>query len=524
MMSTSPSGKRGRTRWPIAVAAGTALLLSGCGVADSESPGSSADTVRIVLPIEPTTLEACDSTLSSTGVVIRSNVTEPLIERNPTTGELDPLLATSWEATGETDWTFTLRDDVKFHDGTSFTAEAAAFAIDRAVNLDLGCDVEGQMFGDPNLTLTVVDVTTLVVTTESPDPVLPLRLSFIEIGAPTDAGAKVREPVGTGPYSIKEWKTGINIVLALNNDYWGETPAYKSAEYQWRSEGTVRAAMVSGGEADLALSLSADDGAGDLGLSYPNNETVALRFSGDIAPLNDIRVRQAINFAIDRDGITGSLYEGASEPADQLVPPGVVGYNPSIKPWEYDLDRAKQLIAAARADGVPVDDKITIVARSDQFPKIAQMTEVLQEQLGQAGLNIEVKVAETSVGLQYQVRPFILNEGAIAMLIQHGNQAGDASFSVESYMTTGAAMSMFGTSTFDTLLADAAATTGEARQAAFADALAYEKEELVQFAYIARMSGVIGKSPSVDFEPNSLSGDELRLAEITRAGATGSAP
>lgn len=113
-------------------------------------------------------------------------------------------------------------------------------------------------------------------------------MSFIEIGAPTDADKKIRTPIGTGPYAIKKWDAGQKITLTRNKDYWGEAPAYKRAEYQWRSEGTVRAAMICGDEADLAMSLSADDGAGDMGLEYPNNETVALRFSGDIAPLNRV--------------------------------------------------------------------------------------------------------------------------------------------------------------------------------------------------------------------------------------------
>lgn len=520
MMSSSTTAKALLTRLPssIALLAGSTLLLSACSVANSEPPSADASgTLRIVLPLEPTTLEACDSTLASTGVLVRSNVTEPLIERDPTTGDLEPLLATEWEATSDTEWTFTLRDDVTFQDGALFNAEAAANAIHRAVNSDLGCDVEGQIFGDPELALTVVDETTLVVTTEEPDPVLPLRLSFIEISAPSEEVGKVREPIGTGPYEIENWDAGVKINLVRNDDYWAETPAYSAAEYQWRSEGTVRAAMVTNGEADIAMSLSAEDGAGDLGLTYPNNETVALRFSGDLAPLDDIRIRQAINYAIDRAGITDSLYKEESVPAAQIVPAGVGGFNPDLEPWEYDLDRAKELVAEAKADGVPVDEKITIVARNDQFPRIAQLTEVLQEQLSQAGLNVEAKVAETSVGLQYQVRPFVRDEGAIAMLIQHGNQAGDASFSVDSYMTSNAAMSMFGTADFDSILEEASVKTGDDRQQAYADAFAYEREEVVQFAFIAHMTGMIAKSAAVNYEPNSASGDELRLSEMTPA-------
>lgn len=473
--------------------------------------------LRVVLPIEPTTLEACEATLASTGVVVRSNVTEPLIERDPTTGDLEPKLATEWESTSDTEWTLSLRDDVTFQDGSPFNAEAAAFAIERAVNSDLACDVEGQIFGDENLGVEVVNDTTLTITTDGVDSVLPLRLSFIEVGAPEDAESKVRTPVGTGPYSIDNWEAGQRITLTRNAEYWGDAPSYESVEYQWRSEGTVRAAMVTGGEAEIATSLSQDDGAGDLGVTYPNNETVALRFSGDIAPLDDIRVRRAINYAINKQAITDSLYADAAEPASQIVPPGIIGYNEDLEPWEFNLEEAKKLVAEAKADGVPTDEKITIVARSGQFPKISQLTEVLRAQLQEAGLNISVKVVETSVGLQYQVRPFITDEGAIAMLIQHGNQAGDASFSVDSYMTSNAVMSMFGTDEFDQILNESSTKSDEERQQAYADAFAYEREELVQFAFISQMTGEIALAESIDYEPNSATGDELRLTEVTPA-------
>lgn len=523
-MTSAPRGIQRTIRQvlaPLALATTSAMLLSGCSVANTEpaESGNSGDALRIALAIEPTTLEPCDSTLASTGMLVRSNITEPLVERNPDSGDLEPLLATAWKSTGEKEWTFTLREGVTFQDGTEFNADAAAAAINRAVNGHLSCDVEGQIFGDADLDVEAVDDRTLTVTTEEPDPVLPLRMSFIEIGAPTkeSEAAKVRQPVGTGPYAIAAWEPGIKITLKRNDSYWGQAPAYPAVDYQWRSEGTVRAAMVSSGEADIAVGISSNDGAGDLAVSYPNNETVALRFSGGIAPLDDIRIRRAINYAIDRDGITGSLYAGESEAAEQIVPPGVVGFNDDLKPWETNVDRAKKLVAEAKADGVPTDAKITIVARNGQFPKIDQLTEVLQEQLGRIGLNVKAKVVETSVGLQYQVSPFVKDEGAIAMLVQHGNQAGDASFSVDSYMTSNGEMSMFGTPEFDVVLRRAAAKTGEERQQAYAEAFEYERDNVVQFAFIARMAGMMSKSKDVDYTPNSSTGDELRLADITPA-------
>ena len=181
MMSSSKlSFPAAALKWP-ALASVAVLGLSGCSVANTEAAGTSSSTVRVVLGQEPPTLEACESNLTSTGVVMRSNVTEPLIERNPQSGELEPKLATEWKATSDTEWTLKLREGVTFQDGTPFNADAAAFTIERAVNSKLGCNVEGYVFGDADLVVKAVDATTLTVTTPEPDPILPLRLSFLEV-------------------------------------------------------------------------------------------------------------------------------------------------------------------------------------------------------------------------------------------------------------------------------------------------------------------------------------------------------
>jgi peptide/nickel transport system substrate-binding protein len=504
-------------KWP-ALASVAVLGLSGCSVANSDAAAPSSNTVRVVLGQEPPTLEACESNLTSTGVVVRSNVTEPLIERNPKTGELEPKLATEWKATSDTEWTLKLREGVKFQDGTPFNAEAAAFTIDRAVNSKLGCNVEGYVFGDADLKVKAVDASTLTVTTPEPDPILPLRLSFLEVvPTSTSTTAKVREPIGTGPYKIEQWDAGQKITLSTWDGYWGDKPAYAKAEYQWRSESSVRAAMVTSGEADVAMGLSPDDNIGDLGVDYPNNETVALRLDANAAPLNDIRVRQAINYAIDKEGIVNSLYQGKHKVAAQLVPEGVVGHNSALTGWPFDLDKAKSLVAEAKADGVDTSKQISLVVRSAQFPKITELGQVLQEQLGQAGLNVKLKMLETSQHLTYQVRPFPKDEGAVALMTQHGNQAGDAAFTVDQYMLSTGAQSYFGTPEFDAMIKKADAASGDERKKDFEEIFAYQNDKVVQFAHISHQTGIIGKAKSVNYTPNSSSGDELRVSEMTPA-------
>jgi len=164
----SPAPRITTRRRALAVAiAGITVAATGCTVANSGHGGYDPNTLRIVLSQEPPTLEPCESSLTSTGIVVRSNITEPLIEREPDTGELQPLLSTGWRQTSPTEWTFDIRKGVTFSDGSPFTATDAAFAIDRAVNSELQCNVDGYVFGDEKLKLSAPNDTTLTVGTES---------------------------------------------------------------------------------------------------------------------------------------------------------------------------------------------------------------------------------------------------------------------------------------------------------------------------------------------------------------------
>ena len=521
-MSPARSLQQG-TRYRAVVVATAALtvpaLVAGCSVANSShSDAASPDTLRIVLPQEPPTLEPCDASLTSTGVVVRSNITEPLVERNADTGDLEPKLADSWEQTSDTVWTFRIRPGVTFSDGSVFDAEDAAFSIDRTVNSTIGCDVDGYVFGDDELVVNAIDPSTVTVQTPAADPILPLRISFVEmVPSTTDAQDKVRDPIGTGPYEIDYWDHGQRLALVRNDTYWGPAPEYTRAIYQWRTEGSVRAAMVTNDEAELATYLGPEDGAGDLGVAYPNNETTALRMMATEPPLDDYRVREAIDLSVNRAGIVKALFQGLGEPAGQLVGSSIVGFDPDLQPAPYDPDRAAQLVAEAKADGVPVDNQIRLIGRTGQFPKINETIEVIQNSLSKAGLNVKIEMMDTAGQMQYQIRPFPQGTGPILLMIQHGNQAGDAQFTVDQYMRSDGYQSYFGSPGYDAQIDAAERLVGDARQDAFASVLANEPTEIRQFAYIAHMNAVLAKSPTVQYAPNSATGDEMRLSEMTHA-------
>ncbi|MFF6813897.1 ABC transporter substrate-binding protein [Streptomyces sp. NPDC012403] len=521
--SHPPTGRRRRRAPTATLLAGTVLLSSGCAVAGSaagDAGRADGRTLRVVLTQEPPTLEPCEASLTGTGVVVRSNITEPLVERDPDSGELHPLLATGWERTGDRTWTFDTREGVTFQNGEPFTARDAAFSIDRAVNSDLACNVEGYVFGDEDLEVKAESDTRLTVTTEQPDPILPLRLSFVEIvPRTTDAEAKVRVPVGTGPYAVSSWQPGAAIDLSRHDGYWGEAPDFPRARYVWRSDASVRAAMIDKDEAEIAVALDPVEAEKDTTVAYPNNETTALRLDGREAPLDDIRVRRAVDLAVDRDGIIDALLGGLAEPAGQLVPPGVVGHDEEIEPTPQNVAEARALIEEAEADGVPVGRQITLVARNGMFSGVSETAEALQYQMRRIGLNVKVRMADTATQLQYQLRPLPENVGPIALLIMHGNQAGDAAFTTSQYLLSDGPQSTFGTGELDRRIADAGALSGEQRQQAFAGLLADQNRSVVQYAHLAHMSGLLGLSPSIRYEPNSATGDEMRLAEVSPAKA-----
>ncbi|BBX66655.1 ABC transporter substrate-binding protein [Mycolicibacterium psychrotolerans] len=498
------------------------VTAGGCSVANTGGGRYDPDTLRIVLQQEPPTLEPCESSLTSTGIVVRSNITEPLLERDATTGDLTPLLATKWSQTSPTQWTFHLREDVTFSDGAPFTAEDAAFSIDRAVNSDLQCNVDGYVFGDEKLSLQTPDPNTVVIGTTEPDPILPLRISFVEmVPRTTSTTEKVREPIGTGPYAIAKWDYGQKLTLRRNPAYWGTPPAFGTAEYRWRSEGSVRAAMIINDEADIATGLGPEDGAGELGVPFQNNETTALRMQATEPPLDDMRVRQAINYAVNRTGIVKALFRGLGQPAAQLIPSGVVGYNDQLQLWPHDTEKAKQLIAEAKADGVPVDTQIRLIGRTAQFPNISETIEVLQAEFTEIGLNVKIEMMDTANQLEYQLRPFPPNTGPYLLMIMHGNQAGDAAFTMDQYMLSDGPQSAYGTTEFDKKIRAAEALTGQARQDAFAELFAEEPRDIMQMAYIAHMKGILGKSARVDYTPDPATGDEMRLAAMTPADPAG---
>ncbi len=361
-----------------------------------------ARSVTIVLPEALQTVEPCQSAVSTVGRVVKQNVTETLTELDFDTGTIKPRLATSWERLDDTTWRFKLREGVKFHDGAPFNADAVVYSINRTMDTALTCMVRNKFFGSTKFSFKVVDPYTLDITTDPAQPILPTVLTTMTITSPnTKLGEASRKPAGTGPYVMSTWDPGQKIVLDRFEGYWGDKPAVERATYVWRTESAVQAAMVATGEADIAPTIAIQDATNPAtDFAYPNSETSRIRIGADQPPLNDVRVRKALNLAINREAFRGSILSKDVIPASQLVVPGTNGYNTDLKPWPYDLAEAKKLLAAAKADGVPVDKEIRLISRTNIFPNVTETMEALTQMWGEAGLNVKLQMLEVAQVLE----------------------------------------------------------------------------------------------------------------------------
>jgi peptide/nickel transport system substrate-binding protein len=411
---------------------------------------------------------------------ITRNIDEALLNRDPKTSELVGELATKWEQTNPTTWRFTLRQGVKFHDGSLFNAETAAEALNFMFAKQNAFRVRNRL--GPELEVKPVSEYVIDIVTESPDPVLPARMFFSALHSPKAQREAPDQtplrPVGTGPYRFVEWVKGQHIKLEANPDWWGHTApdakgaaTIKDLTFVFRAEREVRTAMVQRKEADAARWVSQEQcKTAPQCKGGPTVETILLRPDTMNPVLGDRRVREAVALAIDKEAIMNSIL-GGGEPAAQLVRPTVFGHNPAIKAYPYDLARAKQLIAEAKAAGVPVDSTpLTLIARRAAYFRIEEATEAIAEMLKQAGLTTlksqlleGAKFTELYSGVTKPITP----ERGLLAINSHGNELLDFAQTVSFYYTCAGTPSAYCNPEFDELQKKALPLTGAEREKAY---------------------------------------------------------
>jgi len=360
--------------------------------------------ITIALPAEATTMDPGRSTQVLT-VNYFVNLYDTLT-RWDTALKLQPGLATSWKSLNDTTWEFTLRQGVKFHDGSPLTAEDVKATLER--NLVPGKTVVVAGFATIQA-VEIVNPTTVRIVTKKPDPLLLVRMAqmgsqILPARLTTDDGVKqlARRPVGTGAYRFVEWVKDERLVMEANRDWWGwegRAPAIDRVVWKPIPDDFPRIVALEKGEADIISNVPPDrmkalaDGATTRIVSAPATRTVTFWMNATQPPLSDKRVRQALHHALDVNGLIKNLYAGMGKPFSGGLADTDFGYNAALKPFPFDQARAKQLLAeAGRAGGIDVtlyagsgtmvNDKFLLEAIADMWAKVGIRAKVEMMEMG----------------------------------------------------------------------------------------------------------------------------------------------
>ncbi len=331
----------------------------------------------------------------TTAVQVTKHIFDTLTVVNPKTGELEPSLAESWEQTSDTSYVFKLREDVKFHDGSQMTAEDVKFSLERAIN-----SAAVSYIVDFIDSVNAVDAYTVEITLDAPyAPALRnLSVPFAAI-VPKKAVEQDEEgfklhPIGSGPYKFAEWKQGDSARLEAFDQYWGAPAATKNLVMRVIPEAAQRTIALETGEIDLAYDILPNDMTKiednpKLALfEAPSLSCYYISMNMNKAPFDNEKVREAINYAIDRQTLIDTIACGAGEPADAIIAPLVFGYY-SPGAYEYNPEKSKELLAEA---GYP-DGFTTSIWVNDNQARV-EICQAVQAMFQEVGITCNVEVME----------------------------------------------------------------------------------------------------------------------------------
>ena len=423
-----------RTTRLLALLLALTLLLSACGggessssqaaasgssasstasTASSESTASGASGGEIAVKEDPNSIVAGffsepgrldpQYNVEIVGTMIERQIYEPLVDKNPETGEIVPCLATEWEWVDDTHLRLKLREGVKFHNGEDFTADDVLYTLDRiqvgsaSAALYSAFDAENSTAED--------DYTVIIAFTSPFAPALNFLTNARAYMVPKDFveengdNCLDQNPVGTGPFKFVEWVISSHCDMVRNDEYWGEAPAFENLKIRFIIDDTARNVALETGELDIAVQVQETDinniVEGNVphlvGYKVPGLQVNYFAFNGNnVEAFNDLRVRQAMAHAVDWEtalyGANGDIYQ----PIDSCIPPIVDYYNPTGT-YAYDVEQATQLLEeAGYGDGFSFNCII------NDTPAIVRLFEILQSYWAEVGITMEIQSVDTA--------------------------------------------------------------------------------------------------------------------------------
>jgi peptide/nickel transport system substrate-binding protein len=381
-----------RLRSALGLAVAVALIATACGNSTSNNQSKThTDSITIAANLQ---MVSFDAILANT-VPLNNIVYDPLSRIGPK-GELQPALAARWTGNGDaTQWTFTLRSGVKFSDGSPFAASDVVFTYNK---INASPTSQNKSYLSDLASMVANSPTEVVFNLKNPVASWPRQVTLIPIVSEKAYNAEgptqfASRPVGTGPYTLTSFTPNQQSTFAANKYYWGTAPAIPNVTEMVVANETSRLTGLQSRSIDVAVlsPATATTAQTDKGLtvqSVASNLVSYIGFNENVAPLDNLKFRQAVDMAIDRNAIAKSIYKGQANAIGQLLAPATFGHDSKIKPTTYDANQAKQLVQQSGYSGQ------TIALTYPNGPALQQgpdLVQAIEGYLKAVGINVSLK-------------------------------------------------------------------------------------------------------------------------------------
>jgi len=427
-----------------------------------------SDNTLVVGDLFDTSKSSLDPAQESSGLLAdKAQIVETLVGVNPDMS-LKPKLAVSWKQLDDKTWEFKLRDNVLFHDGSKMTAEDVKFSLERANKLNTRV---------PSLlkleSIEVVDPLTIKIRTTEPNYILPAALHYaapLGIISPKSVNDKgeIIKPIGTGPFSFESYDEKTHVLTVTKNDkWWGGEVKLDKIVIKPITDSNTRALSLENGEVDFTVDVpynEIDKLNSTAGISvdkFENSRLTYMYFNLKKAPFDDVRVRQAIAYGMDRKSIVDRVLFDVGAPAIGIYRPDFYWTNKSLVAYDYNAQKAKDLLAQAgwkdtNGDGIVDKDgknfEMSLITFPNR-PSLPLMAEAVAGELKEIGIKANVEVLESGVASsRQQSGDFDAGLSAVSVAM-----VPDPSYILESYFESNGVNNYgYSNANVDKLLRDAA--------------------------------------------------------------------
>jgi peptide/nickel transport system substrate-binding protein len=469
-----------------------AILVAACG----GPAGTATSKITVVIGEDPSTLDP-QARDDGNERAVTDNIHETLLTRDQNMA-IVPLLATEYKQLDAVTWQFKLRSGVAFHNGEPFNADAAVYSIKRVIDPDYNS--EQLSFFATIADAVKVDDMTVNVVTSGPDPILPARMYWLKMVEPKHAQGNAEQfatnPVGTGPYKFVRWNRGVEVVIEINPKYWGPKPTIQTVHLRPIQEESTRLAALKAGEVDLVQNLlpeqidEAPVSVHTAGLEFP-----VILLNNKSGLLQDAKIREAMNYAVDKEAIIKSIYGGYAVLSNsQLLTPGHFGYNPNVGPFAHDPAKARQLLAESSYAG----QEIVIESEAGRWLKDKELVEVVAGQLNAVGLNVRVNISEFS---KYLDILFDQQNRAQMIFVANSNELLDADRTFSAYYACDGRGSSYCNQEVDQMIKAGRTETDAAKRLSMYQRVIQITHDEAGFLFLLNFENIYGLSQRLNWTP-----------------------